>query len=189
MHELALARSLIEMVDDYALTHGARQVTRVRVRLGVLSALTRALYVSFRAASRGSRCQGATLDIEEIPLTVYCRFCDAAKTPSGPWNFRCPECGHATHEVVTGREMQLVSIVLGDDDTRVRDGAHPSPENIAAGGPASPAFSPTGDPGHGARHGRSPGRRSETADATPSTAPGPGPGSPQRPGAFATHLG
>ena len=185
MHELALARSLIEMVDDYALAHRARQVTRVRVRLGVLSALTRALYVSFRAASRGTRCEGATLDIEEVPLTVYCRFCDAAKTPSGPWNFRCPDCGHATHEVVTGREMQLVSIVLGDDDTRVRDSAHPPPESIAAGSPASPA----GDPGHGARHGRSPDRRSETVDAAPSTAPGPSPDSPQRPGAFATHLG
>ncbi|MDD9983787.1 MAG: hydrogenase maturation nickel metallochaperone HypA [Gammaproteobacteria bacterium] len=184
MHELALARSLIEMIDDYALAHGARQVTRVHVRLGVLSALTRALYVSFRAASRGTRCEGATLDIEEVPLTVYCRFCDAAKTPSGPWNFRCPECGHATHEVVTGREMQLVSIVLGDD-THARDGGHPPPVSIAASGPASPA----GDPGDGVRHGRSPGRRSEMVDAAPSTAPGPGPGSPQRPGVLATHLG
>ncbi|MCY4351435.1 MAG: hydrogenase/urease maturation nickel metallochaperone HypA [Thiotrichales bacterium] len=115
MHELALARSLIEMVDDYALAHGARRVTRVRVRLGVQSALTRALHVSFRAASRGTRCDGATLDIEVIPLTVHCRLCDGVKTPSGPWNFRCPDCGRATHEIVTGREMQLAAIVLGND--------------------------------------------------------------------------
>lgn len=174
MHELTLARSLIEMVDDYALAHGAGRVTRVHVRLGVLSALTRALYVSFRAASTGTRCEGATLDIEEIPLTVYCRFCDAAKAPSGPWNFRCPECGHAAHEIVTGREMQLVSIVLGDDDTRVRRGAHPSPESIAASGPASPAFPLAGDPDHGARRGRSPDRRSDTAGTVSSTVPGPG---------------
>ncbi len=112
MHELALARSLIEMVDDYARTHGARRVTRVQVRLGVLSALTRALLLSFRAASRGTRCDGADLRIEQVPLTVYCRFCDDVKAPSGPYNFRCPVCGHATPRVVTGREMQLVSIAL-----------------------------------------------------------------------------
>ena len=114
MHELALARSLIEMVDDYAHANRARRVTRVRVRVGVLSALIRALHVSFRAASRGTRCDGADLDIEEVPLTVYCRFCDDVKAPSGPYNFRCPVCGHATPKVVTGREMQLVSIVLDE---------------------------------------------------------------------------
>lgn len=123
MHELALARSLIEMVDDYALAQGARRVTRIRVRLGVLSALTRALYVSFHAASRGTSCEGAVLDIEEVPLTVYCRVCDGVKTPSGPYNFRCPDCGRATPEVVTGREMQLVSIVLGEGDGTEPQGA------------------------------------------------------------------
>ena len=122
MHELALARSLIEMVDDYAHANGARRVTRVRVRLGVLSALTRALHVSFRVASRGTSCDGAQLDIEEVPLTVYCRFCDDVKAPSGPYNFRCPVCGHATPKVVTGREMQLVSIGLEEDGPAERAG-------------------------------------------------------------------
>ena len=122
MHELALARSLIEMVDDYARAHGARRVTRVQVRLGVLSALTRALHVSFRAASRGTSCEGAVLGIEEVPLTVYCRFCDEVKTPSGPYNFRCPTCGHATPKVVTGREMQLVAIGLEESAPAGRAG-------------------------------------------------------------------
>ena len=114
MHELALARSLIELVDDYAHAHGAKRVSRVQVRLGVLSAMTRALHVSFRAASRSTSCEGAELHIEEVPLTVYCRFCDDVNAPSGPYNFRCPQCGHATPKVVSGREMQLVSIALGE---------------------------------------------------------------------------
>ncbi len=116
------------MVDDYALAQGARRVNRIHVRLGVLSALTRALYVSFRSASRGTSCEGAVLDIEEVPLTVHCRVCDGVKTPSGPYNFRCPDCGRATPEVVTGREMQLVSIVLGEGD-----GAAPQGEERPVG--------------------------------------------------------
>ena len=117
MHELALARSLIEMIDAYAIENGAPRVKRVHVRLGVLSAMTRALYVSFNAASRGTLCEGAMLDIEEVPLRVFCRFCDQVKQPSGRYNFRCPDCGHATPKVVTGREMQLVSITLDESAT------------------------------------------------------------------------
>ena len=114
MHELALARSLIEMIDAYALEHQATRVSQIKVKLGTLSAITRALHVSFRAAARGTACEAAELEIEEIPLTVRCRFCDDVKTPSGRYNFRCPDCGHSTPEVVTGREMQLVSITLAE---------------------------------------------------------------------------
>ena len=124
------------MVDDYALAHGARRVTRLHVRLGVLSALTRALHVSFRSASRGTSCEGALLDIEEIPLTVHCRVCEGVKTPSGPYNFRCPDCGRATPEVVTGREMQLVSIVLGGEDgAEPRSAARPGGRESAGDDP------------------------------------------------------
>jgi hydrogenase nickel incorporation protein HypA/HybF len=112
MHELALARALIEMVDDYAAQHRAERVARVNLRLGQLSAITRALHVSFAAASRGTSCEDARLDIETVPLRVHCHVCDAVKTPSGPYNFRCPDCGHSTPKVVSGREMQLVSIEL-----------------------------------------------------------------------------
>lgn len=112
MHELALARSLIELVDEYAAKNGATRVKRVNIRLGELSAMTRALYFCFESASKGSSCDGATLNIEEIPLSVFCHTCDAVKTPSGRFNFRCPDCGFPTPKMVTGREMQLTSIEL-----------------------------------------------------------------------------
>ena len=116
MHELALARSLIEMVDEYAFQNGGHRVKQVNCRLGELSAMTRALYFCFESASKGSRCEGATLMIEEVPLSVFCHTCDAVKTPSGRFNFRCPDCGFPTPKVVTGREMQLTSIELETTD-------------------------------------------------------------------------
>ena len=116
MHELALARSLIEMVDEYAFKNGGRRVRRINCRLGELSAMTRALYFCFESTSKGSRCEGAELVIEEVPLSVFCHTCDAVKTPSGRFNFRCPDCGFPTPKVVTGREMQLTSIELEPAD-------------------------------------------------------------------------
>ena len=112
MHELALARSLIELVNDHAARNNAARVKQINIRLGRMSAMTRALHVSFSAAARGTSCEDAILYIDEIPLTVFCQSCDGVKTPSGPYNFRCPDCGMATPKVVTGREMELASIVL-----------------------------------------------------------------------------
>ena len=120
MHELALARSLIELVDDYAVQNGGRKVRRIHVRLGVLSAMTRALYFCFSSASRGSLCEEAQLEIEEVPLTVRCTNCRAVKAPSGRYNFRCPDCGLPTPDIVSGREMQLASIELWPCDSAGR---------------------------------------------------------------------
>jgi hydrogenase nickel incorporation protein HypA/HybF len=118
MHELTLARSLIDLVDDYANQHGGRQVRRIHVRLGEMSAMTRALHFCFGSASRGTSCESAVLEIDEVPLTVRCTVCDAVKTPSGRYNFRCPDCGMPTPEIVTGREMQLTAIELAPEISR-----------------------------------------------------------------------
>ncbi|MCZ6720224.1 MAG: hydrogenase maturation nickel metallochaperone HypA [Proteobacteria bacterium] len=112
MHELSLATSLIELACEHAAENGASRVTRLRVRLGVLAAVRRALYFCFEPAARGTACEGAVLEIDEVPLSVLCPACDAVKTPSGLYNFRCPTCGTPTPRVVTGREMQLVSVEL-----------------------------------------------------------------------------
>ncbi len=116
MHELALSRSLVEMVDDYALRHRASRVKQINLRLGELSAMTRALYFCFESVSKGTVCEGATLSIETVPLTVYCSHCDETKKPSGRYSFRCSDCGMPTPKVITGRELQLVSIELASSD-------------------------------------------------------------------------
>ena len=110
MHELTIARNLIELASEHAERKHADRVTRINIRLGVASGLFRPLYFCFATASRGTRCDGAILEIEEVPLTVKCPICDEVKTPGTRYSFRCPDCGSPTPEVVTGREMQLVTI-------------------------------------------------------------------------------
>jgi hydrogenase nickel incorporation protein HypA/HybF len=113
MHELTIASALVEQVCDHAARAGAGTVTEISVRMGALSGIARALYFCFPSAARGTRCEDAVLYIEEVPLTVMCGHCHAVKTPAARYNFRCPDCGHPTPKVLTGREMQLVSIGLG----------------------------------------------------------------------------
>ena len=112
VHELSIAQSLVELACDHAAQKGADRTSRVEVRLGVLSGSRRALYFYCGAASKGTRCEGAALDIEEVPLTVFCAGCEEVKSPPALYSFRCPTCGMPTPKVVTGREMQLVSLAL-----------------------------------------------------------------------------
>lgn len=122
MHELTLARSLIELVDEYCLQERASRVSKINIRLGELSAMTRSLHFCFSTVAMGTSCEGAILNIDEIPLTVFCPTCDEVKKPTGKYSFRCSDCGMPTPKIVTGKEMQLTSIELGDaleanDDT------------------------------------------------------------------------
>lgn len=126
MHELTIASALVEQVCDHALSVGAARVAEVNIRMGVLSGIARSLYFCFPCASRGTLCETARLHIEEVPLTVMCAHCDAVKSPAALYNFRCPDCGRPTPKVLTGREMQLVSIgfVPPDAETAAQ---HPAP--------------------------------------------------------------
>ena len=131
MHELTIAKSLIDLACKHAHEQGAHRVTRLHVRLGTMSVVLRSLYACFGPATRGTLCDGARLDVEEVPLTVHCRHCNATKQPAGRFNFRCPDCGTPTHEVLTGREMQLIGIDLAwpsDLEAAVRpDTSDPAP--------------------------------------------------------------
>jgi hydrogenase nickel incorporation protein HypA/HybF len=125
MHELSIASALVEQVCVEARNAGAERVAEINVRMGALSGISRALYFCFPSAARGTACEGAVLSIEDVPLTVLCTHCDAVKTPAALYNFRCPDCGWPTPKVLTGREMQLVSLRLlpASDATKER---HPS---------------------------------------------------------------
>ena len=117
MHELSIAKSLIDLASDYAEQQNAGQVERIYVRLGELSGLLKPLYFCFSAASRGTMCAGAVLDIEEVPLTVMCSRCVEIKKPFSRYTFQCPDCLTPTPEVVTGREMQLVAIEVANSSS------------------------------------------------------------------------
>ena len=112
MHELSVAKSLIELACQHANAEGANKVTRISVRLGTESVIFRSLYFCFDTAIKGTLCEGAVLDVEEVPLTAYCKACNKAKRLPNRTAFRCPDCGAPTPKVLTGREMQLVSLNL-----------------------------------------------------------------------------
>lgn len=117
MHELSIAVNLIETVCEELprLGTGVR-VTVVRMRIGTLSGVVPdALRFSFDVAAADSRIEGASLQIEEVPVAVYCAACRAERELASPLHLRCPVCDSASPDVRRGREVELIALEVVDD--------------------------------------------------------------------------
>src|ERR1044072_5506063 len=113
MHEMSIALSIVEGASEEALRHHGSKVSAVRLRLGQLSGVVKeALLFSYDLACEGTILAGSSLDIEEIPATVFCRSCNAERTLLSIQDFSCPVCHTPTAEVLRGRELLITGLEL-----------------------------------------------------------------------------
>ncbi len=76
MHELSIIAGLFETLLDQARAHNAREITRVRLKVGLLSGIVPELLESaFDMYKKGTLAEKADLDIEIVPLSIRCRAC------------------------------------------------------------------------------------------------------------------
>lgn len=111
MHELSVALSLLEGVEETAARQGIERVTAIHVRVGALSGIAPdALLFSWDLATEDSVAAGSVLRIEAVPLAVYCERCAGEREPRAASGLLCPDCGTACPTIVRGRELQLVAM-------------------------------------------------------------------------------
>ena len=112
MHEMALAESMIELVEATARRHGASRVTEVRLELGALSQVEReALVFCFDAVTRGGLAQGARLAIVETAGVAWCMPCGDSVEIAQRGD-ACPRCGGYQLQVTGGDEMRIKDIAI-----------------------------------------------------------------------------
>jgi len=110
MHEVALAKNLVDIIDKTAADHGARQVVSATLELGALSCVEpAALEFAYEIVSRGTAAEGSELRIRQMPVIVQCPTCNT-RGPGDLEALGCPACGASPVRVLSGREMRLVSI-------------------------------------------------------------------------------
>ena len=110
MHELSIALSLLDLVEEEADRRGCR-VSAVHLRLGPLSGVVReALASAYELAREGTPMAGVELVIEDVPVVVSCPTCAAERTPVSAYELCCPDCGTPTPDVLSGRELEVVAL-------------------------------------------------------------------------------
>ena len=111
MHELSVALSLLESVEETAAGQGIERVAAIHVRVGALSGIAPdALAFSWELATEDTIAAGSALRIETVPLAVFCERCGGERAPRAASGLICPDCGGACPTIVRGRELQLVAM-------------------------------------------------------------------------------
>ena len=127
MHEVSLMKNLLAIVERAALGEGAGPVRVIHLKIGEMTGVNSdALQFAFECLSRGTAAEGGRLEFEQVPLLLRCTSCAALSSPK-ECIFTCGACGSAEIEILTGREMEVDYILVGEDDGGV-GGAKPSKE-------------------------------------------------------------
>jgi len=110
MHELSIAREIVNIALRKGEEAGASRIESVRVRIGEFTAVEPdCLRLYFGALTEGTLADGAALKAEIVPLRAVCPACDQPFTPEALC-FRCPGCGSPDISITSGRELYVESI-------------------------------------------------------------------------------
>jgi hydrogenase nickel incorporation protein HypA/HybF len=120
MHEMSIALEVVERVADAGRPSGAGAVEEVRLRVGELAGVVAdSLDFCFSLACAGSALEGARLVTEFVPGRARCGPCGTRWETGMPPRLCCPRCDGAGVELVSGRELQIVSVRWADGPARV----------------------------------------------------------------------
>ena len=92
------------------------RIENVNLKIGKLAAVVpESLRFCFDVAVKDTALEGAKLTIEELPVVAKCKDCDTQWTIGGP-AFSCEICDSGNLEIVSGRELDIESIEIAEED-------------------------------------------------------------------------
>ena len=112
MHEMSIALALIGQVEEAAERAGdVAAVRSVRLRVGELAGVVPdALTFCFELACAGTVLEGAELVTDEVPGRARCMPCAHEWAVGMPPLLSCPRCDSGMTDLLSGRELQIVSV-------------------------------------------------------------------------------
>lgn len=110
MHEMSLAESVLQLIEDAAVREGFRHVRSITLEIGRLSAVEPdAMRFCFDAVIRGSIAEGASLEIVEQPGGGWCAQC-GEQVEVDDRIAQCPKCGGFQVTLNRGTDMKLKAL-------------------------------------------------------------------------------
>lgn len=106
MHEMSITQSVVDAVCEHA---AGRRVHEVKIQVGALCAVVPdSMQFCFELVTEGTLMEGARLEIEQPPGQASCRACGRDFTLTD-LIVLCP-CGSADVEILSGRELRIMSM-------------------------------------------------------------------------------
>ena len=111
MHELYLAESILNIVQDYAKRDGFEKVNSVSLSYGQLSCIEpKSLQFGFDVQAKGTLAEGAALEFKIMPAVIHCFSCQKDLEIKAHAGF-CPGCGGEDVILTAGtEELQILEM-------------------------------------------------------------------------------
>ena len=111
MHELSIVLSIIDEIGEQSEARDLHDIEVVHLNVGVFSGVDpNALLFAWELACEGTLFAQSRLDIEVVPLVIHCAVCRQNRTPPSLYQLCCPLCETPSDTIVTGRELEVVSL-------------------------------------------------------------------------------
>ncbi|QYJ80281.1 hydrogenase maturation nickel metallochaperone HypA [Shewanella acanthi] len=116
MHEYSIVSALIEQCEQHAFANHANKVTRVEIKLGIMSGVEPALLqTAFETFKLDSICFDAILEMRLQPLVIACSDC-GQESILDERSVICPHCQSYHTKVIDGEEMLLMQLELEQEN-------------------------------------------------------------------------
>lgn len=110
MHEVGIIEQTVNIAIDRAANEGVDRIHKLKMRVGKMSGVVpEALEFAFDVVTKDTIAEGANLEIETVPVTCHCPDCNNIFQPSD-WFYQCPKCGTFSYQILSGKEIELISI-------------------------------------------------------------------------------
>jgi len=112
MHELSIAESIIDIVNENTKQHPDKKVNKITLDIGVLSGvIPEALTFAFEELLKHSPYKNAMIEMNHIKAKAVCHQCKFIFEPNDIFT-PCPACHSSDIELIEGKELNVRSIII-----------------------------------------------------------------------------
>jgi hydrogenase nickel incorporation protein HypA/HybF len=112
MHEMSIAQSLFDILEEEMKKNNAKTLRSVRLRIGELSAIVPdSLSFCFEVMTAGTHMEGAELVMDIVPLEGLCRTCGRSFEIKD-YAFQCPYCQGTEIDTLSGQDLSIVEMIV-----------------------------------------------------------------------------
>lgn len=116
MHEVAIAQSLITLIERERARLGNVPVIGVGLRIGDLSDVNPdSLLFGYQCLVADTSLAGCEITIERVPANGKCRQCDTTSRYDD-FVFICPSCGGSAIDLLSGQELEIAWLNIEDNE-------------------------------------------------------------------------
>lgn len=112
MHEYSIIQSLLDMCEEHAKNNNAKEVSKVTVKIGVLSGIEpHLLQVAFDTFKENTICEKSEFIMQIQKIIINCNKCNT-QSEIEKNEFICPACKSTDIKAIDGEDLQLLNLEL-----------------------------------------------------------------------------